>query len=247
MVDGTNNKDMPGFEIPQGPRELILEAPQYLEPGQNLYDQPPFADAVLRLQQGEFGLRLQTELCLNSEGCENFLRRILTDSLSDFDLTIPVNEWQQQMSGQGLIQDKIIRLLEKKLGSTHGGAKYRRIPAVKKPNIALGIAPEILNLLEYPFIGEYVRDQTELAAKYDKDGRFNTRTKEEAATKSYAKWLYDRTQQQGRVLSLGVIVDIFEDSLSPVSAVKTAERKREGLIRWVIKPAEMSTRLSSGK
>lgn len=237
MPDGPNKNisrppvtDPSRPEVVQHAKRLVIDAPEYLSFGQNLYDQSPF-DGVVRRLQG--GLRLD-------ESYESFYRLILTKSLSNPDFTKPVYGWQQVMSTGNVTRTNVMRILDDKQ------IPYKRLSRESRPWVATVIAAEILALLEFPFIGEYVRNQTEPPqSAYSKSGipysysnssnfKFDERSQPSTATKSYARWLSDQVQREGRMLSLEVRSVIFaDDETSPASAARKSGH-RKGWRRWAI-------------
>jgi hypothetical protein len=246
MFDGPRNTapHSPGVavtsksEAGHGQLRTVLDAPEYLAFGQNLYDQEPFSNVIQKLQQSSG---------LSGEEYASLFRRTLTECLSATpNVTLKRAGWQWNMSERELVEDYIKRnVLDAGIVGNYAGVKFPQVAVGKRPWLAALIAPEILALLEYPLIGEYVVSQTRTREVYSRAGDFLMREGRDehiyqaTPTKSYPKWLDELAQREKRMLSLEIKSLIFSEDSLPEAIVEQSG-KRPQRRKWeILRAAEL--------
>ena len=204
----------------RGDQELIIEAPEFLEFGQNLYDQQPFQDYFKDIQAQ---VNIPIEL----------LRRGTTRTFRD--------DWYLEYGAY--------QAMEKYRKNPHGIVDVNRLGgAVKVPirdrqilrNISIDA---LMKLLEYPHVIGYISEQTE--GEYTTSGLLRTFISRDSysaiPTKSYAKWITDRMEREGRIKSLEVRSLVFDTEETPANKIAESGHK-PGWKRWAILKASELTK-----
>lgn len=210
---------------------MVIDAPEYLTPDQNLFDQDPFVSALNRIY-GNLDL---------AEDHRILLAKLFVHGLCDSYFAQPILAWQERLSPLQVVQAKTLQFLDVMSVPNRG----RRIPRGIRPHAAMIIGSEMSDLLDYPFIGEYVRDRIE-GGEYSIRGiplgSNRKATTQITETKTYARWLKDKVEREGKIRSLEVRTVIFsEDVTSPSSRAQGSGHHR-GWRRWAILKASEITR-----
>lgn len=184
---------------PEGKSTTIaIEAPEYLEYGQNLLDQEPFKGIVVEIQE-KTGLD---------------------------DKFIPILK-------QGVIE------------TIQSSIPLKGLAGEKRRQIRYSIIQHLSKISEtFPFITEYF--DAVLGDTYLHNGNLRKTINEDSyskfPTKSYAKWLFDKQQREGRITSLEVKSLVFnEPATSPIKTIETSGHRR-GWKKWAILKAAEVTR-----
>jgi hypothetical protein len=219
VEDKNNEPSIP--EIDKQP-ELTVDAPDYLEFGQNLYDQEPFSLVIADIQ-GQTGIQ---------EGVfRNAVGRVITDQLEKARKLAEENRDYVEENADIPIQELIANY-----------NLYRVIPINMRQRMEGIFKKGIGKLLEYPHIVDYVGERVN-QGYYNKTGVFKSSYNKQLysinPTKSYPKWLSDRLAREKRIMSLEVRSLVFEDTAGPRVKIEESGHK-PGWKRWaIIKASEL--------
>lgn len=204
MAETSNNPNLPYIE---------LEAPEHLVPGQNFYDQTPFAQTAADIAKSNG--RSVDEIRKIISHLATFTPKLLKEKI---DLTHLLRIYQIQ-------------------GSL--GRPIRELTAIQQRRI---IADTAEKLQVYPFWYEYVFFLRESMYQYDGNERKNYKrmsTQEEPS--SYVAWVSKKIAAENRFKSLG-IEEVFPQDfagISPTHAPTPQGMKPENR-RWrILKAAEI--------
>lgn len=189
-----------------------LEAPEHLNPDQNLFDQPPFNATVSSLEE---------RLHIDTDKARGYLGGIVDYTRPEFQGAVTVTLTHGFRSKSKAEQVELITNLTNYLARFNPG----EIELARK-----SVLVSFQNLLDYPYWGEYIGTHTAPHAEYDLKGTpiFRKKEKYRLPIDSYAKWSNEKLKREKK-LSMKGIDEVFPSEINVGAA--SSQNKRWRILR----------------